>query len=116
MVERGGAYAAHASWLLGVEDLVFGCFGKAGVTPVSVDFVVDDQPSMPERYGGYAVAAFEGKGRSGTLGHTRSGRGARSGETCTTNLSASSSPDSGATNEKGRGVNPGWIQPVGATR
>jgi hypothetical protein len=29
---------------------------------VSVDFVVDDQPSMPERYGGYAVAAaFEGE-------------------------------------------------------
>jgi hypothetical protein len=58
---RGGAYAAHAAWLLGVEDLVFGCFGKAGVTPVSVDFVVDDQPSMAERYGGYAVAAFEGE-------------------------------------------------------
>ena len=55
----GGSYAAHAARLLGVEDLVFGCFGKVGVTPVGVDFVVDDQPSMVERYGGYTVAAFE---------------------------------------------------------
>jgi hypothetical protein len=56
----GSAYAAYAARLLGVEDLVFGCFGKATPLPVSVDFVVDDQPGMAEHYGVYTVSAFAG--------------------------------------------------------
>ncbi len=56
----GGAYAASAARLLGVDDLVFGCFGKSVPPPVSVDFVVDDQPGMVRRYGGYTVSLFEG--------------------------------------------------------
>ena len=53
----GNAYAAR---LLGVEDLVFGCFGKSAPPPASVDFVVDDDPGMADRYGGYTVSAFAG--------------------------------------------------------
>lgn len=56
----GSAYAASAARLLGVEDLVFGCFGKAAPPPVTVDFVVDDQPGVAEQYGGYTVSAFAG--------------------------------------------------------
>lgn len=56
----GNAYAASAARLLGVEDLVLGCFGKSVPPPVSVDFVVDDDPGMADRYGGYTVAAFSG--------------------------------------------------------
>ena len=56
----GGAYAASAAKLLGVEDLVFGCFGKGAPPPVSVDFVVDDQPGMVQQYGGHTVSAFDG--------------------------------------------------------
>jgi hypothetical protein len=56
----GSAYAASAARLLGVEDLVFGCFGKAAPPPVNVDFVVDDQPGLAEHYGGYTVSAFAG--------------------------------------------------------
>jgi hypothetical protein len=56
----GSSYAASAGRLLGVEDLVSGYFGKSGPQPVSVDFVVDDQPGMVEHYGGYTVSAFVG--------------------------------------------------------
>jgi hypothetical protein len=56
----GGAYAASAARHLGVEDLVLGCFGKSGTLPVSVDFVVDDQPGVVDYYGGYTVSAFRG--------------------------------------------------------
>jgi hypothetical protein len=56
----GSSYAASAARLLGVEDLVSGCFGKAGPRPVSVDFIVDDQPDLVEHYGGYTVSAFAG--------------------------------------------------------
>ena len=56
----GSTYAESAARLLGVEDLVSGCFGKGGPPPVSVDFVVDDQPGMAEHYGGYTVSAFAG--------------------------------------------------------
>ena len=56
----GSAYAASAARLLGVEDVVFGCFGKSAPPPVNVDFVVDDQPGLAEHYGGYTVSAFAG--------------------------------------------------------
>ncbi len=56
----GNSYAASAARLLDVEDLVLGCFGKSVPPPVSVDFVVDDEPGMADRYGGYTVAAFAG--------------------------------------------------------
>ena len=56
----GNSYAASAARLLDVEDLVFGCFGKSVPPPVSVDFVVDDDPGMANRYRGYTVAAFAG--------------------------------------------------------
>lgn len=56
----GSAYAASAARLLDVEDIVFGCFGKSGPPPVSVDFVVDDQPGVAEYYGGYTIPAFAG--------------------------------------------------------
>lgn len=56
----GSGYAASAARLLGIEDLVFGCFGKSVPPPVSVDFVVDDDPGMADRYGGYTVSAFAG--------------------------------------------------------
>jgi hypothetical protein len=56
----GNSYAASAARLLGVEDLVLGCFGKSAPPPVSVDFVVDDDPGMADRYGGFTVAAFAG--------------------------------------------------------
>lgn len=42
----GASYAEHAARLLGVEDLVSGCFPKAAGLPVPVDFVVDDAPTM----------------------------------------------------------------------
>ena len=54
----GGAYAAAAADLLGVADLVRGCFGKRREPDVGVDFAVDDDPSVVERYGGYRVEAF----------------------------------------------------------
>ncbi|HJQ29476.1 MAG TPA: hypothetical protein VJ827_09050 [Rubrobacter sp.] len=56
----GSSYAASAARLLDVEDLVSGCFGKSGPPPVSVDFVVDDQPGIVAYYGGYTVSAFAG--------------------------------------------------------
>lgn len=56
----GNSYAASAARLLDVEDLVFGCFGKSAPPPASVDFVVDDDPGIVDRYGGYTVSAFSG--------------------------------------------------------
>jgi len=56
----GSSYAASAARLLGVEDIVSGCFGMSGPPPVSVDFVVDDQPGMADHYGGYTISAFGG--------------------------------------------------------
>ena len=56
----GGAYAAEAADLLGVTDLVEGCFGKRHEPDVGVDFVVDDDASVVESYGGYRVQLFEG--------------------------------------------------------
>lgn len=56
----GAGYAASAAELLGVKDLVFGCFSKLAPPPVSVDFVVDDLPDLVEYYGGYAIVPFDG--------------------------------------------------------
>lgn len=56
----GPSYAARAAELLSVEDVLYGCFGKSGPVPVSVDFVVDDQPHPVESYGGYRVNPFDG--------------------------------------------------------
>ena len=65
----GSSFAASAARLLDVEDLVFGCFGKSFPPPVSVDFVVDDDPGMADRYGGYTVSAFAGDiGDQGLVG------------------------------------------------
>jgi hypothetical protein len=56
----GGAYAAAAAEVLGVADLVTGCFGKRCEPVVMVDFVVDDDASVVESYGGYRVEPFGG--------------------------------------------------------
>jgi hypothetical protein len=55
----GGAYAAEAADLLGVADLVAGCFGKRHEPDIGADFVVDDA-SVVVSYGGYRVEPFEG--------------------------------------------------------
>ncbi|MDQ4106391.1 MAG: hypothetical protein M3157_04350 [Actinomycetota bacterium] len=56
----GSAYAARAAKLLDLEDIVYGCFGKNDPVPVTVDFVVDDQPGIVGRYGGYEISPFDG--------------------------------------------------------
>lgn len=56
----GSGYARAAAQSLGIEDLVYGYFGKSEPTPVSVDFVVDDQPDFAEFHGGYAIPPFDG--------------------------------------------------------
>ena len=56
----GPGYAAVAARQLGIEDLIFGCFGKSDPLPVTVDFVVDDQPDFAESRGGYVIPPFDG--------------------------------------------------------
>jgi len=56
----GGAYAAAAAELLGVTELVAGCFGKRHEPDVGVDFVVDDDAAVVESYGGYRVRPIQG--------------------------------------------------------
>jgi len=56
----GGAYAAAAADLLGVSDLVAGCFGKRHEPGVDVDFAVDDDASVVESYGGFRMRPFQG--------------------------------------------------------
>ena len=56
----GGAYAASAAGLIGVEDLILGCYSKSAPPPVGVDFVVDDQTDFAEYHGGYAISPFRG--------------------------------------------------------
>lgn len=56
----GGAYAANAAELLGVKDVILGCYSKTAPPPVRIDFVVDDQPDFAEYHGGYAIPAFDG--------------------------------------------------------
>jgi hypothetical protein len=63
----GGAYAAAAAEVLGVADLVDGCFGKRHEPDVEVDFVVDDDLSVVESYGGFRVEPFEGDPRDEEL-------------------------------------------------
>jgi phosphoglycolate phosphatase-like HAD superfamily hydrolase len=56
----GAAYAAVAAEVLGVSDLVDGCFGKRHEPEVGVDFAVDDNASVIESYGGFRVEPFGG--------------------------------------------------------
>lgn len=56
----GSSYAAHAAKLLGVDDLVLGCFSKSVPPPVSVDFAVDDHPPFADHHSGYAIPPFDG--------------------------------------------------------
>ncbi|QIN77724.1 hypothetical protein GBA65_03445 [Rubrobacter marinus] len=56
----GAGYAAEAARVLGVEDLVLGCWSKNPPPPVIVDYVVDDQRDFAEHHGGYVVPPFKG--------------------------------------------------------
>ena len=56
----GGAYAARAAELLNLEDIAYGYFSKTDPIPVTVDFVVDDQPGIVRQYGGYEIIPFTG--------------------------------------------------------
>lgn len=57
----GEGYAAHAAWVLGVEDVVRGCFGKSWVPEhIQVDYAVDDSPWWVEKHGGYLIEAYDG--------------------------------------------------------
>ncbi|MCA1729827.1 MAG: hypothetical protein LC751_10610 [Actinobacteria bacterium] len=56
----GAGYAASAAELLGVEDLIFGCYSKSVQPPVTVDYAVDDFPDLVEYHGGYTIAPFDG--------------------------------------------------------
>jgi hypothetical protein len=56
----GAGYAATAAELLGVTDLVSGCFDKRQKPDVPVDFAVDDDASVVEAHGGYRIAPFDG--------------------------------------------------------
>jgi hypothetical protein len=63
----GAGYAATTAELLGVEDLVGGCFDKRQEPDVPVDFVVDDDTSVVEAHGGYRIAPFGGNPRDEEL-------------------------------------------------
>ena len=56
----GAGYAASAADLLGVKDLVSGCFGKRQEPDVPVDFAVDDDASVVEAHGGHRIKPFDG--------------------------------------------------------
>ena len=56
----GAGYATEAAELLGVSDLVEGCFGKRQEPDVPVDFAVDDDASVVEAHGGYRIEPFDG--------------------------------------------------------
>lgn len=56
----GAGYAERAANLLGVEDLVIGCWSKHPPPPVIVDYVVDDHRDFAEHHGGYAIPPFRG--------------------------------------------------------
>ncbi|MGI9050122.1 MAG: hypothetical protein ACR2GU_12255 [Rubrobacteraceae bacterium] len=56
----GSSYASAAAKMLGVEDLISGCYSKSGPLPVNVDFAVDDQPFLVDLHGGYAITPFNG--------------------------------------------------------
>jgi hypothetical protein len=64
----GEGYAAYAAWVLGVEDVVRGCFSKSWLPEgIIVDYVVDDYEPYVEKYGGYLVSAYEGDVRDAEL-------------------------------------------------
>jgi hypothetical protein len=63
----GTGYAREAARLLGVTDIVLGCFSKHAPPPVSVDFVVDDDPGFVAAHGGLAVGPFDGDPRDREL-------------------------------------------------
>jgi len=56
----GVNYAERAAEILGVGDLVLGCWSKYAPPPFRMDYVVDDHPDFAECHGGYAIAPFEG--------------------------------------------------------
>ena len=56
----GSSYATTVAAMLGVEDLISGCYSKSGPLPVDVDFAVDDQPFFVDLHGGYTIASFNG--------------------------------------------------------
>jgi hypothetical protein len=56
----GASYAVRAAELLGVEDLIFGCYSKSLPPPVDVDYAVDDNPDLVQYYGGFVVVPFDG--------------------------------------------------------
>ena len=56
----GVGYASSAAELLGVEELVLECYSKFAPPPVTVDYAVDDQSEVVDRYGGYAISPFDG--------------------------------------------------------
>lgn len=56
----GANYAERAAELLGVGDLVLGCWSKFAPPPFSVDYVVDDHPDFAEHHGGYTIVPFQG--------------------------------------------------------
>jgi hypothetical protein len=59
----GAGYAATAADLLGVADLVEGCFDKRQEPGVPVDFAVDDDAGVVEAHGGYRITPFDGDPR-----------------------------------------------------
>lgn len=56
----GAGYAAAAAEMLGVADLVSGCFDKRQEPDVPVDFAVDDDASVVEAHGGHRIKPFDG--------------------------------------------------------
>ena len=57
----GEDYAAQAAWALGVEDAISGCCPKHHPPEgIVVDYAVDDDGGVVERYGGYLVDPFGG--------------------------------------------------------
>lgn len=56
----GAGYAVTAADLLGVADIISGCFDKRQEPDVPVDFAVDDDASVVEAHGGYRVTPFDG--------------------------------------------------------
>lgn len=57
----GGSYATRAAKLLGIEDIVLGCYSKHAILPVTVDYIVDDHPDFADHHGGYAIPPFDGR-------------------------------------------------------
>lgn len=56
----GAAYAYRSAFLIDVYDLAYGYHGKSDTIPVTIDYVVDDDPGIVKRYGGYEINLFTG--------------------------------------------------------